>query len=364
MKKIIALLALITGATTTLFAQKTAEQQTFEINPEVITRVFYVNLDKGDKIKFELGDISDLNHINNIDSLVRAFIQDLEPLKDSLGNELYSRRIDYVADGSGKNKIRIQQFAPKGSSYVSSQGNIASLKLEQDTVNFILKAIGGPQRLFTKQTKGFHYYSISFYLNDIGNLAGYLNGKLQESVNELKKNATEKWVKGNDGLMHSKASPSLSANMMNGQIGINDYLNLRVSADIQNYKNYFVPSLSASVILVTQRTNFIKREFSFTGESHFTFARNSEGKLQTFRSGFLTLGYSVTNTGKTNSHFGFSPSFSLGYLVRQRGDVFDKNTFRLGFGKVGLFNGLIKLEPVIYFNNFFKSVSPGIRLSM
>ena len=357
-------MALVFSANSHLFAQKNAEQQTFELNTEAITRVFYVSLDKGDKIKFELGDISDLSLINNIDSLVRSFVQDLEPLKDSFGNELYSRRIDYVADGSGKNKIRIQQFAPNGSSYVSSQGNVASLKLEQDTVNIILKAVGGPQRLFTRQTKGFHYYRISFYLNDIGNLAGYLNGKLQQAVNDLRKNVNEKWVKGNDGMVHAKASPSISANMMNGQIGINDYLNLRLTADIQNYKNYFVPSLSASVILVTQRTSNIKREFSFTGESHFTFARNAEGKLQTFRNGFLTLGYSVTNTGKTNSYFGFSPSFSLGYLIRQRGDVFDKNTFRLGFGKVGLFNGMVKLEPVIYFNNFFKSVSPGIRLSM
>ncbi|MEO6539962.1 MAG: hypothetical protein ABIN74_03180, partial [Ferruginibacter sp.] len=56
--------------------------------------------------------------------------------------------------------------------------------------------------------------------------------------------------------------------------------------------------------------------------------------------------------------------FSLGYLVRQKGNYFEKNTFRVGAGQVSLFRGNIKIEPVFYFNDFFKGITPGVKLLM
>jgi hypothetical protein len=53
---------------------------------------------------------------------------------------------------------------------------------------------------------------------------------------------------------------------------------------------------------------------------------------------------------------------SLAYLVKRDGDYFKDNTFRIGAGRLSLFGGKSKIEPVIYFNDFFKGVTPGIRL--
>jgi hypothetical protein len=190
-----------------------------------------------------------------------------------------------------------------------------------------------------------------------------MDGRLQNSINKLKQHATGKWTKGNDGMMHAKKEPSISSQMVRGQVGRSDYLNLRLSADIQNYKNEFVPSLSLGFAIVTNR-NSLKREYSFMGESHFTFAKDDKGVLQTYRNTFITVGYSQTSTLKDKTGIDFAPAFSLGYLIRQRGDVYEKNTFRFGFAKVMIFGGRVKLEPIVYFNNFFKGVTPGIRLSL
>ncbi len=355
-------LVLLTSINSNLIAQQTKTGNIFELPDNTITRIFYKDLDKGDKLKFELVDFSDLEAITDFDSLVRAFVQDIEPLKDSLADDLSSKKIDYIIDPSGKNKIRIQQFAPKGSSYLINQGTVASLKLSQDTVNFLLTANGGAKQIFGKRKPGHHYFRISIIVNNLSNLTTYMNGRLQNSIREVQRDVNTNWIRKNDQTTHVKRNTSIYSDIFRGQVTGSDYITFRVTADMQNYKNYFVPSLSVGVILVTNRYN-IKREFSFWGESHFTFAKNDEGKLQTFRNSFLTLGYNQTNTNIKNSVFGFSPSFSFGWLARQRGNIFEKNTFRIGFGKASIGN-VIKLEPVIYFTDFFKGITPGIRLSL
>ena len=362
MKKNAVVLVLLISINSNLFAQGNAAK-TFDMPAGNTTRVFYIDLDKGDKMKLELGSLDDLAVIGNLDSIVRTFMQDIEPLKDSLANELSSKKIDYIIDASGKNKIRIQQYAPIGSSYLVNQGALAAMKLEQDTIQILLRSSGGRDRMFKKSDPGFHYYRISFFVNNISNLVGYVDGRLQTNISKLRQNATAQWVQGKDGMMHAKAEPSISSQMPKGLLTAGgDYLTFRITADAQNYKNYFVPSVSASVIIVTNRRS-IKREYSFTGESHFTFAKNDQGKLQTFRNSFLTLGYTQVNLGEKKSMLGLSPSFSFGWLARQRGNIYEKNTFRIGFGKA-MIGSAIKVEPVIYFNNFFKGITPGIRVSL
>ena len=302
MKKNLAAMVLIISITVNLYGQKKAEVNIFELPPDKISRIFFIELDKGNKIRFELTDPEDLQTIYNIDSVLQVFIQDIEPLKDSLANELLSKRIDYIIDATGKNKIRIQQFAPVGSTYLVNRGDIAALKLAQDTINIISKTKDNIKRMSNKNTAHFHYYRISIFLNNLNDLTRYMGGQLQNQITEVQQKAATKWVSGKDGMMHLKTDPLISSNTAHGQVaGSNDYLNLRLTSDIQNYKNYFVPSLSFGVAIITNR-NSIKREFSLMSEWHFSFAKNDQGKLQTFRNTFL----------KSNPHLGLFLHFHWG----------------------------------------------------
>lgn len=98
-------------------------------------------------------------------------------------------------------------------------------------------------------------------------------------------------------------------------------------------------------------------------EPHFLFAKDANGKFHTYRNDFLTLTYGQGGTKDHNprKEFSFSTVFSLGYLIHREGDLMNKHTFRLGAGKLKLTKTTI--EPSMYFNNFFKGVTPCIRIS-
>ncbi len=129
MKKTISLLVLFLSITATLCAQTTNKSdKAFEVPSDIIiNRRFYINLDKGNKLEIALTDITDLERVANIDSLLQIFIKDITPLKDSISDPLTSKRIDYITDAQGRKKIRLQQFQPKGASFLINKGELASL---------------------------------------------------------------------------------------------------------------------------------------------------------------------------------------------------------------------------------------------
>lgn len=357
---------LLTSALEQLYAQSSQAnpEKTFELPPDNIKRRFIIDLDKGNKMLVELTDIDQLDHLKNIDSILKVFVKDMEPLKDSLGAELLSRRIDYLMDSSAVRKIRIQRSQPAGSNFMVSGDELSSLKLSQDTISITGKVMGTVSLPFFRERPGYNYYRVSFFLNDLEDLSGYMDGQLNEKINELQQNINSNWVGERGGGVHMKKAPYISAPAARGYAGGSDYLTLRVSVDAQNYKSYFVPSVSLGFAILTHN-NFVKREYGLGTEHHFLFAKNSEGKLETTRNSFLTLSYgqSSLKNGESRSNTNLYPFLSVGYLIKKRGDFYDKNTFKVGVGRFSLFGGSTKIEPTFYFNNLFKGVTPSLRIT-
>ncbi len=168
------------------------------------------------------------------------------------------------------------------------------------------------------------------------------------------------------GSHYLKADKAISADKPKGftPTGTGDFVEGYITVNVQNYKTYFVSSFSIGTKLtLTNRDRSFKWEPGLFWEPHFLFAKDSTGKLKTYRNDFLTLTY---GQGGTKDHdprkgFAYSAVFSLGFLINRNGDFFDKNTFRLGAGKLQLLKTTI--EPSIYFDNFFKGVTPGLRIS-
>ncbi|HKH63455.1 MAG TPA: hypothetical protein VKA49_21610 [Flavitalea sp.] len=366
MKKTFCFLMLLISITGTAFAQDkpTKADKTFDLPPNYPKRRIAVDLGKGNKMQIEVAAMEDLRRFANMDSLIRAFLKDIEPLKDSLGDESFSRRIDYVTDSMGLSKIRIQQFKPKGSSFVVREGDAAVLKLEQDTINFIGVVPFIAKYTFRKAFADTRYFRVSFFLNDLFDLPQYLDGNLNKKIESLLDNTKSDWnTTAQKGTAFLKTDRSISAKQPGGYLGAGDYLNFRFSVDIQNYKHYFVPSFSLGAGLILSTTHF-KRDIVLSWDPHFFFAKDSLDKLRTFRNDFLTLtwgqGIVQDYNPRKESHLLFI--MSLGYLIRRNGDYFEKNTFRIGAGRLSLFGGKTKIEPVMYFDNFFKGVTPGLRL--
>ena len=341
--------------------RKTNTDKTFELPPNYPQRRFTIDLDNGNKLQIELVNMGDLNAFINMDSVLRVFFRDIEPLKDSLNNELSNKRIDYLIDSTGIKKIRLQQFMPQGSSFLVKGAAVASLKLEQDTVNFIGKVLYRNKSGMRKETTEMRYYRLSFFVNNLTDLAGYMDGSINEKIRTLLQSVNTTWVT-NKGMVKLKADNTISAKLTKGYVAGGDYLNFRFSVDLQNYKNYFVPSFSLGAGVVLSTTHW-KREIVLAWEPNFFFDKNAQGKLQSFRNDFLTLtaghGPLEENNPRKESHLVFIASF--GYLVNKQGGYFEKGTMRLGAGRLSLFNGKTKLEPALYFTDLFKGVTPGLR---
>jgi hypothetical protein len=369
MKKTIYFLMLFNSITASLCAQTNNEKdKTFEV-PEniIINKRFMVDLEKGNKMQIELTDITDLDRVANIDSLLQVFLADIASLKDSLANPLTSKRIDYVADAVGRKKIRFQQFQPKGASFLVDKGELAFLRTEQDTIHLIGIIVNPPAPEEKISRTSPRYYHYTFYLNEMSEISSYMNGILAQKISAIQNDYTGKWllVLGT-GSHYLKKDKTITADRPRGQtqVGGSDYLVLNFMVNMQNYKNYFVPSFSlgAKLILSNRDRNF-KWEPGLFWEPHFIFAKDAQNKLHTYRNDFLTLIYAQ---GGIKDHdprkdFSFSAALSLGYLIHREGDYFDKSTFRLGGGKISFSKTTI--EPSLYFNDFFRGVTPGIRIS-
>jgi hypothetical protein len=369
MEKIICALMLLTGITTNLCAQSNSKSdKAFEV-PEniIINRRFYINLEKGNKMEIEVSDISDLNRMANIDSLLQIFLQDIASLKDSLADPLTAKRIDYVTDAQGRKKIRFQQFQPKGASFLITNGDLASLRTEQDTINIIGIIANPPKAVEKISLRNPRYYHFSFYLNNINEITSYMNGILAQKIRTIQNNINGKWpIVLGSGFHYIKNDRSITADKPKGfaPAGTGDFLVGNITVNMQNYKSYFVPSFSLGLKLtLTNRERTFKWETGLFWEPHFLFAKDNQNKLHTYRNDFLTFTYGQGGTKDYDPRkdFSFSAVLSLGYLINRNGDYFDKNTFRLGAGKLSILKTTI--EPSLYFNNFFKGVTPGIRIS-
>jgi len=360
---------LATGINGTIMAQRkvSADDKAFEVPEASLYYRFHIDLGKGNSMQLELGELEDVRYFKNTDSLLAVFLSDMVPFKDSLSDELAAKRIDYVVDRAGRKRVRIQSSLPAGSAFLIRQGEVSALRSAQDTVNIIGIVNGAASHSLLGSSSDFHYYRISFFMNQLNDLKDYRGPELGEKIAAIPTPRKSKWKKDKNGDWHIiKGDPAVSSRNPGGMItGAGDYLESIVSLGVQNYKNYFVPSfcLGMSVAFNNGRT---KQAFTAVWEPQFLFAKNASGSLQTYRNDFVTLSYAQRpvkyNTRASIMHI--DSDISLGWLFRRSGDFYGKNTFRLGLDQFSLHGGKIKLEPCLYFNDLFKHVTPGIKMSV
>src|SRR5258707_1519441 len=97
MKRIMYCLVLLTSINGTVFAQDLV----FDLHPNNLSTRFLIDLGKGNKMQVELSFMNFPVNLPDMDSLLQLCIRDIEPLKDSLQDELTTKCIDYITENSG-----------------------------------------------------------------------------------------------------------------------------------------------------------------------------------------------------------------------------------------------------------------------
>ncbi|HMI79913.1 MAG TPA: hypothetical protein VK484_14035, partial [Ferruginibacter sp.] len=338
------------------FAQNIPGRDLFAVPESRSDRMYVINLGKGNRMQVAFSNIKGLGELKRIDSLIRVFVKDMEPLKDSFSVPLNSRHVKYLVDTGGIKKVMISQTAPSQSTYIVNNGQAALLKLSQDTI--VITVVENDQ-----QQRRAIYYRVSFYLNDLNDILEYQDGPLREKINSLAQDPATKYTGNKPGPYQLKNDPDITSPAQYGYINARTTTFLfRFSVDAQNYKHYFVPSASISIIART-RANGILREFGFTQENHFFFAKNTGGRPETYTNKIISLSYGRASLNKPSTNgLMLYPYISIGYLLRKKGEFFEDNTIKIGAGRFTLFNGSTLIEPTFYIDNFYKRISPSLRL--
>lgn len=308
------------------------------------------------------GSKSGLSLLQPVKSLLEATQKAYEQFKDSLQDPLTVKKLQYLSY-NGQEKTLINQKPTTGEkTYYTNEGKLAIIKPTLDSIT-IAKV----------DTTGDHYRAavMIFTISNLSEFSNTVDAALIDRFIDSIESATPAEV----------ANKPYYKSFIYGQYNLKDankivggltvkknakyVLSLGISADIQNIKNYFVPSASVGIYLnnYSLKTKDTYHNFGLYWKPYFFFEKDQNGKTKTFRNDFLFATFNAYN-GNHENRDGldiFLP-LSIGYLVHRKGDFLEKNTF--GINAFGVKYGNATLKPYIYFHNFFKGVNPSIQLSI
>ena len=339
------------------------DDQLFELTPGSTVIRFWADLGKGNLLRLELSERADLARFENIDSLLLTFFADMKAFRDSLSDPLTGKRIDYLMDTTGLKKVRIRQTRLPANSYLLEDGEPALLRLQQDTIFILLPASAGNSR--GRGTQEPAYDRLGLFLNRYDDLPNFITAGLNAKLRSMDTHGKiwMNWERpGEKGRWPLKSDHSISAELNSRY---KNTLSLRYAVSLQNYKNYFNPSFNLGTTISTEHDNK-RKAFSADWEPTFIFSPNAQGRLQTYRNDFLVFGYANTRPKRPDPNVGWNLdiAFSLGYLIGRQGDYFEKHTFRFCAGNIELARNKIRIQPCMYFYDFFRGVTPGLRITL
>ncbi|SHN07385.1 hypothetical protein SAMN04488057_10663 [Cyclobacterium lianum] len=138
--------------------------------------------------------------------------------------------------------------------------------------------------------------------------------------------------------------------------GYFDMLSLQAGVGANVYRGNFLTDFSGEVGLQLNHKGILKNQFYISNNLIFAFDAANTAIINNF-----------TNVGyrRNFSNHKDKPNWlgvELGTLTKRSGDIFQPNTHRLGVNwQVGKH---ITVSPQLYFNGFFRQVSPGFRIGI
>ena len=296
---------------------------------KTFTRV--VQLGKGNYLRADLAAAADLKHLN-IDSLTAVFLKDLALVDDTIAVQVADKRFEYRVNSTGVNLLTITESAEAAATYAFTNGKAAIVKTGQDTIGISGRADDAAD----------HWYRLQFFLNNYTDLSRYNNIHLQDS---LQKAPAEIVI----------AAPAEKVRLL---------FSFKPAACIQHYKNALVPSFSLHAEF--QKEQFgMHYDYGLFSDDMFAFEKTAAGSRRTYINTFAGISFSRYKISDARNGRGSMPLYiSLAYLVNHGGELFDPHSFRLGVGRLNLFSGNATIEPLLYFHDFFREVSPGIKFSV
>lgn len=323
---------------------------------------FFVWLPSKNRIWFDLAWASHLSKVPDVDSLIAQAALLLNPVLDSFTADGWLRKVEMDVTQQPA-LFRVITHTDKPRAYTSIEKELVLVKVDQDTLRI---------KFYEEKGQASYINLLVNNLADIKNLPPNAGKRSLELVQKgLEKNYKAP-IKNNPRHAYYAVFNLETGALVSPKT--DNYHAIRSGSD-QLEITLFKPSLAyargnvftgfsfgaAFNYSKTRGTWGSRHSFGLYWEPQFSFRSDSLVKMKASRNDFLTLRFEET-PNKPLANFELLSTFSVGFLIRNSGNYFEKNTFRVGLPGVG--TGRLLLEPELYFNDFLKNVSPGIRLSM
>ena len=288
-----------------------------------------IYLDNQVELKVALPDYAEYSNEHEAAEVLTKFLDHITGIKDQLDPE----------------KPEIVEFIP-GEKIVVKPGENAFVFLESEQG---LSSTGYRDVAILKGEK-VHITITTSDLSTIGEInftdcINQLSGELPEKSRHSK---TLGYEYKNEALSYSEALSQTNQPL--------DFLEFSIGAGGGLVRGQWVADLTGEISIELNKKGRMRYNPYLSTNSLFSF--NTEGKLEV--NSFLNAGFRW-NMEKTDP----KPDWlgvEVGYLYRNRGDLFGDNTFRLGLNWSLVKGRSVYVSPQLYFTDNFNTVFPGIRV--
>ncbi|MFC4874151.1 hypothetical protein [Negadavirga shengliensis] len=277
-----------------------------------------------------LTDYHDLTRDGLVKEMLTDFQSKLEKIEEDLPKDS-----PYVIEYSYQQTIEIHQTSLVKSYKISDQTGLVE--------NFKNQAI------ITDAGKG-HQAILSF--NDLDDLKTIdLSSVLDGIIAELPgKHRFQRFLEYKTDPSSNK--PKLIRDRHTGYM---DMLSLKAGVGANVYQNRFLTDISGEIGLHLNQKGILKNQLYISNNLLFSFDAN-----RAVLNNFTNIGYRRNFSNQREKPNWLGAEFGL--LTKQNGEIFRENTMRIGMNwDVGKH---INVAPQLYFNGFFKQVSPGFRIGI
>ncbi|KAB7728444.1 hypothetical protein F5984_18915 [Rudanella paleaurantiibacter] len=321
----------------------------------------HIEVDLGQKNALIIGfqSFAQLEARKNIDSVLRLFVADYRKIADTTQNPVQAVHTLFRL-GTTARTVEVRQHPQPVNAYRFLEGRAEPVlvKSRQDTLQVVWSL--EPQTVYN-----FSLYILVNSLSTVERLLaeGGVNQKVQEAMQAVRA------FKGHDltnpkmsfDLRYRHEGNSVGTNFMSPGLAKSPFLSFQPNIGAGLIRSQWVPSLKLDVQFVPSRFKGVGYSVGYL--SNFFFQNPADGRGLIQRNDFLTVGvafYRPSADGRGPAFDRLRTSLSVGMLVHRKGDYFAPNAIRLS-GTLYQ-KGLIRIEPELYMNGFFKKVYPGVRI--
>jgi hypothetical protein len=298
---------------------------------------------------------------SSLDSVLRLVLADYRTLLDTTSGAANTASVYVLANVSSVSRtidLRRTSSPTTRFRFMAQATEPVQLKTQQDTLQLIWQ---DAQPRAYGHTSGFSAYLILNNLTDLDELLrnGGVDAKLRQAVEAAQPFENAKKAHANFDLIQPEKNPVAIINRGHYRSPFISLHILGIGAGL--IRNQWVPSLNPSLEFVPGR--FQRVSYSVSYLANFFFTNTPDGSIRTQRNDFATLGISVYKRDATRNETDFDKlrfGFSVGFSTYRSDSYFGKDAIRLS-GELPLGN-LLKIQPELYMNGFFRQVFPGLRV--